>query len=262
MLQTLIDFYYKYWKKWGWFGDYPDWKTAEMNCIGYASDEIIEKVRLSVAQVRDGKAAFERDSVLFYEPETHTELMNWLHQIVKKDKLTSKPSLRLLDFGGSLGSTYFQHKQQLAAFDNLIWCVVEQEKFVKIGKREFQNNYLKFELSLQDAIAHYQPNAILLSSVLMYIEKPYNILEAVFKSGISHIMIDRTPFIPAEKDRITVQIVPSYIYTASYPCWVFSEEKFLNFIKRYAQVKKEFTALDKMNILGCQYKGFILENRF
>jgi putative methyltransferase (TIGR04325 family) len=266
MKQILIDLYYRYRKGWGWFGDFPNWALANSTCGGYNSTEIFEKVKASSILVRDGKAAFERDSVAFYEPETNEELIKWFENIVSRNEIEGcnpKTSgvIRVLDFGGALGSTYFQHREILKQFPNLIWCVVEQGDFVKIGQSEFENEVLKFEYSIREAVEKYQPNAVLVSGVLMYIEKPYDILADIFKSEIPHIMIDRTPFIPSEEDRLTVQIVPPKIYKASYPCWIFSEKKFLNFTEKHVRFVKEFPALDKINILNCQYKGMIFENK-
>ncbi len=259
MKQILIDLYYRYWKGWGWFGDFPNWAMANSTCGGYNSTEIFEKVKASSILVRDGKAAFERDSVAFYESEINEELINWLKNIALG--IGTEGAVKVLDFGGALGSTYFQHREILKHFPNLIWCVVEQGDFVKIGKTEFENEVLKFEYTIDEAIEKYQPNAVFISSVLMYIEKPYDVLMDIFKSGIPHIMIDRTPFIPSEADRLTVQIVPPKIYEASYPCWIFSEKKFLYFTEKYARFVKEFPALDKINIINCQYKGMIFENK-
>lgn len=256
MKQFLIDLYYKYKKGWGWFGDYPNWQAAEAVCGGYNSAEIFEKVKQSSLKVRDGEGAFERDSVVFYEPETHEELIKWLKNIADTEGV-----VRILDFGGALGSTYFQHRNILKQYKNLIWCVVEQGDFVKIGKSDFENEVLKFEYTIDEAVKKYQPNAVFISSVLMYVEKPFLILEDIFKTKIPHLMVDRTPFIPAEKDRLTVQIVLPKIYKASYPCWIFSEKKFLNFMQPFAVLKKQFPALDKINIQNCEYKGMIFKIR-
>ena len=114
MKQILIDFYYRYWKGWGWFGDFPNWAMANSTCGGYNSTEIFEKVKASSILVRDGKAAFERDSVPFYEPETNEELTNWLKNIVQGKE--AEGEVRVLDFGGALGSTYFQHREILNSF--------------------------------------------------------------------------------------------------------------------------------------------------
>ncbi len=64
---SLLVLYQKHWKKSGWFGDYPSWEAAEKDCDGYDSAAITARVVTATRQVRDGKAALERDSVLFFD---------------------------------------------------------------------------------------------------------------------------------------------------------------------------------------------------
>ena len=227
-IQFLYDLYFRYWKRWGWFGDYPNWQAAQAACIGYDSDEIIEKVRASALKVKNGEAAFERDSVLFFEEENDENLLKCLE---KATNSLQKPEntegvLRIIDFGGSLGSTYFQHQKALEKYPNLIWCVVEQSHYVEIGKREFETENLHFEFTLQAAFERFKPNFFLLNSVLQYIERPYDLLKEVENLKIPYILIQRTPMIEDTQDRITQQIAHPSVYKASYPSWVFGSDYF------------------------------------
>ena len=70
---------------------------------------------------------------------------------------------------------------------------------------------------------------ILLSSVLQYIEKPYELLEKIAKLNFKNIIFDITTINTELKDRITIQNVDSSIYEASYPSWFFNEKKLINF---------------------------------
>ena len=67
MLQFLFDVYFRYWKRWGWFGDYSTWQAAEAACIGYDSVEISEKVRNAAIEVKNGEAAFLTFSLISTE---------------------------------------------------------------------------------------------------------------------------------------------------------------------------------------------------
>ena len=130
----------------------------------------------------------------------------------------------MIDFGGSLGSTYFQHRKILNQYPNLTWYVVEQKHFVEMGKKEFEEERLFFEYTIKDACHRVQPNLLLLISVLQYIEKPNELLEEIRQTGVPHIMIQRTPMIDDVKDHITQQIAHPSVYKASYPSWVFGEQ--------------------------------------
>jgi putative methyltransferase (TIGR04325 family) len=257
-MQPLIDFYYRYKKGWGCFGNYPTWAAALQDCEGYDSAQIINKVRAAVLKVKNGKAKYERDSVLFYNEMKDENLLNFLKNASQNSKIT-EGDIRVLDFGGSLGSTYFQHKKEFEKYPNLIWCVVEQGHFVDIGRKDFEDEVLKFEYSVSEAIAHYKPNVLILASVLQYLEKPYEMLKMLFDTKIPYIYIDKTPFLPQNEDRIIKQIVHPKVYNGSYPTWLFSKKKFQNFILPYANIESSFTNTDRNNILNCRYEGYFLK---
>jgi hypothetical protein len=56
---------------------------------------------------------------------------------------------------------------------------------------------------------------------------------------ISYLIIDRTPFIEDEVDRLTIQKVHPRIYSASYPAWFFSRQKFMNFVRSRFEIVEE-----------------------
>ena len=102
-------------------------------------------------------------------------------------------------------------------------------------------------------------NTVLFSSVLPYLETPYNILEEVFSYKIKFIIIDRTGFTLNDKERITVQKVPNSIYKASYPCRFFAWRSFVKFFEDNGyELMYDFDALDKVNIPS-KYKGLVFK---
>jgi putative methyltransferase (TIGR04325 family) len=228
--QHLFDFYFKYWKKYGWFGDYKTWEAAQSDCEGYDTEGILQKVVDAARKVRDGKAAYERDSVLFFEKEENEFVVQSIKKASNFTLETQNPKLKtqntegvsVLDFGGSLGSTYFQNRSFMPQLEK--WCVVEQEHFVALGKKEFEDTVLSFELNIETAYPKINPQIVLLNSVLQYLDTPYEIIESIEKLPIDYLLIERTPVADLPKDKITKQIVPNYIYKASYPSWIFSEK--------------------------------------
>lgn len=89
-----------------WVGDYPDWESAEQAAGGYDDRAIFEKTRDAARAVRDGKALWERDSVLFREEEWNWPLLASLLGVAARDG----GRLHVLDFGGAFGSTCMQHR--------------------------------------------------------------------------------------------------------------------------------------------------------
>lgn len=244
-------------KKWGWYGDFPDWESAKKHTKGYDDGTILDKVKNSLLKVKNGQAVYERDSVLFDKIEYSWEVLAGLMWIAAKNK----GALNLIDFGGSLGSTYFQNKYFLDFLDSVSWNIVEQENFVEEGVNSFEDDRLKFYNSIEECIVNNSQtiNCILLSCVLPYIEHPFELLNTIFKYKIQYIIVDRTGFTLNGKTRITAQIVPAKIYDASYPCRFFNEEDFIDVFEKngYEQIVC-FPALDKINIPS-EYKGFIFK---
>jgi hypothetical protein len=88
-----------------------------------------------------------------------------------------------------------------------------------------------------------KPNVVLLSSVLQYLEEPYELLGSIIKHKFSYIIFDITPFHNGNNDIITIQQVPETIYSADYPCWIFSLNKFIQFLDDEYQQLIDFKSL-------------------
>lgn len=220
----------------GWFGNYPDWASAEKLCTGYNSENILETVKNAVVKVKNGDAVYERDSVLFDEIQYSQPLIDAFKKIAKENSQL----LDVVDFGGSLGSSFFQNRSFLSDIKQLRWSVVEQKHFVDSGKQYIEGEQLKFYYSIDDALIVQKPQVLFLSSVIQYFEKPYDLIEKCLTYDFDYIIIDRTAFIESENERITIQIVPEFIYKASYPAWFFNEEKFINAFAPYYKLINEF----------------------
>lgn len=186
--------------KYGFSGNYTNWKEAEAASIGYDSDVIVSKVKDSLLKVKKGEAAYERDSVLFDKVQYSWPLLAALLWIASQNG----NQLNLVDFGGSLGSTYFQNRKFLAHLNGLYWNIVEQEKFVECGKRHFEDEHLKFYYSIDSCFREQHPHTILFSAVIQYLEKPYDLLTEVIKKEFRYIIFDRTPFLDKEIGRAHV----------------------------------------------------------
>ncbi|MFA6463634.1 MAG: methyltransferase, TIGR04325 family [Candidatus Paceibacterota bacterium] len=244
--------------RYGYFGKYEDWKKVKEKTTGYDNKIILEKVKNSLLKVKNGEAIYERDSVIFDKKEYSWPLLASLLLIAGENE----NQLNLIDFGGSLGSTYFQNKVFFKHLKSLHWNIVEQPNFVSCGKKYFEDEFLHFYNDIDECLAKEKPSAILLSSVIEYIEKPYELLKKIIDSNFQYIILDRINFSEDNSEFITLQKVPPQIYTASYPCWFFSEQKFLNFFSGKYELLADFVALGgkiKQNNIKGYYKGFIFK---
>lgn len=247
------EIYKRYIDKYGWHGDYLSWNDAKKETTGYDAEVILNSCKESLLKVKNGKAIGERDSVLF-DSITYSNIVLAGIALAKKDN-----SLKIIDFGGSLGSSYFQNKKIIDEIKKVKWCVVEQKNFVNCGKKYFEDGKLTFEESISIAKKRINSDTILLSGVLQYIEHPYELMEEIIFNKFKFIIIDRTPFI-LEKDKITIQKVNPKIYPASYPCWFFNEEKMKNFFtKRGYILLMEDESLDKSYKIKSKFKGMIFK---
>lgn len=246
LIRKITGFFY------GWHGNYKSWTEAKKHSLGYDSDYILNKVKDALLKVKNGEAVSERDSVIFDKIEYSFPVLSAILWIA----IQNRGNLNIIDFGGSLGSSYFQNKKFLNSLSKVNWNIVEQNKFVECGQKYFQNEQLKFFETIDECIHSQQPYAILLSSVLPYIEKPYELLDSILKQNFRYIIFDRTPFVPSKEERLTIQKVHPAIYHGSYPCWFFNEEKFLEKFKERYELITDFYSSDRANIKSV-FKGFL-----
>ncbi len=239
-------------------GNYLDWNQALNHSTGYDAAVILERTRAALLKVSRGEAAYERDSVLFDKVEhAYPVLAGML-----RASLRENGRLSVLDFGGALGSSYFQCRGFLDPVSDLVWSVVEQSAHVECGLREFASEQLRFHLRVEESLQQSRPNVLLLSSVLQYLPSPYAILADLLKHRISTVIIDRTALLTRDQDRLTVQTVPDSIYRASYPAWFLSESKLKEvFVSCGYRNVAEFPALDRLSPDDepAYSKGFIFE---
>jgi len=238
--------------EYGLSGDYHSWDEAKAASTGYGSAAILEKTRAALLKVKKGEAVYERDSILFDEIQYTWPLLAGLMWAAAR----AGGRLNVLDVGGSLGSTYFQNRAFLARLPAVRWNVVEQPAHVREGRRSFEDASLKFYESIAECLAHTAPNVVLLSSVLQYLERPYDLLAEVLALSCDCVIIDRTPFHSGDSDRLCVQRIDPAIFDASYPMWTFSPGRFREALGGRAVVE-EFESFEN-GMFGLMWKGFIL----
>lgn len=215
-------------------GDFATWSDASKLCVGYAAEEILAKVLDATLKVKSGEAAFERDSVLFDEVQYSwpvTAALMWA-------AAQNEGRLHVLDFGGALGSGYFQNRAFLSGLQEVTWSIVEQPHYVNAGLEKVQDEVLKFFPSLECYLKNHRPTVILLSSVLQYLPDADQVCESLRRIDASVMVIDRTPFSDINVDHICIQYVPDSVYKASYPMRIFSFDKMVNKFKGWKLVER------------------------
>jgi putative methyltransferase (TIGR04325 family) len=151
-----------------------------------------------------------------------------------------------LDFGGSFGTSYYQHLDFLKHLDSLKWNIVEQKNYVKYGKENFETEALKFFETPEAATMHSTPNLLYLGCVLSYIEKPYEKLREFLSMKIPYILLERNQFTNGPT-KLTVQKTNKMTFPTSFPCWIFNKEEMLAMFSDY-EILREFNGSENENV--------------
>lgn len=235
IFNTLRWFSFKY----GWKGDFKSFDEAKAQCSGYDENHILNRIKETTGKVRDGNAVYERDGILYDEVQVNHTLLSILLLVAGRNgnKLT------LIDFGGSLGTSYYQCIKYLSHLVELSWCIIEQENYVEAGKKSFENDHVKFYYNIEECISDGKnPDILLISSALQYIKEPYQLLDHLQTFNVPYLMLDLVGYNDTEDDRITIQKVPPIFYgiEASYPCTFFGKNKLENQLRKNYELELDF----------------------
>lgn len=245
-------------KKYMYFVGYKTWEQAEEASNGYDADNIIEKVKYSSKLVFEGKAIFERDSKIFNNIEYSYPLLASLLFVASNCK-----SLRVIDFGGALGTTFQQNRKYLLKLKNCLeWRIVEQQKFVSIGNKEFTNKYLSFYNTIEEATKN-GVDVVIFCGSICYVPNAYHYLQAAIDTKAPYIIFDRTPITMKSLDTFVVQHVPSNIYKATLPLRIFSYNMLVEQFKSTHNLLEEWLCdLQLVNQKEHEkFMGFIFEKK-
>jgi putative methyltransferase (TIGR04325 family) len=237
-------------------GSFKNWKEAVKNSGTYNNDRIFKNSKKSFLKVINNKAKFERDSVIFSQEKLNEPLIKLMEKIRKKN---NKKKLVILDYGGSFGSTYFQNKKVLSNKFCYQWDIIEQKKIVNFANRSIKFDNLTFQTSLNNYLKKNRPNIVLFSSVIHYLETPFEIILKLINKKVDYFLILNTPFFQNET-KIKIQINPKNIYEANYPIRIFNENFFKYFFlrKKYKISKLHW---DNQVIDGINFKSFFIKKR-
>ena len=224
----------------GFYGDFKTWEeiddVVKKNGYGYDSRLILDRVSVAIKKIRSGEASFERDSMIFFEEDYNHQLLAALFYIYSHAGF-----LDVIDFGGALGSTYFQNRKLFDGL-NVKWTVVEQSEFVKHGKKEIPE--INFSYTINECFNETK-NCLLLSGCIQYLDNPYTYFDMFLSYNIPYIILDRTPFTKQE-DQLVLQRVSPEIYEATYPAWILSESKCISYIEKRYQKVFEWDSVDHL----------------
>lgn len=242
-------------------GPYTTWQEAIQNSGGYDEKSILDRTLQASLKVKQGLAAYERDGVIFNTIQVSPNQQKAFGHVLQ----ATQGHLHVIDFGGSLGTSYFLNRKVLKDVTDFKWAIVEQSHYVIAGNLYIAEPPLAFFNNLQEAARIMQPDMLLVSGSVQYIENARLLLEQMRDMNLPYLLFDRTFFIDKHHDCIAVQNVPESIYTGSYPCHLFNEAAFLSiFAGKYnivMQFDSDYDSPDHLHDNTIQVKGMLLARR-
>ena len=241
-------------------GPYPSWDSASIQSGGYQQESILNDVSDAALMVKNGLMPCERDGVLLSAIEYSWPVTAVLMLAAAKNNGV----LNVIDFGGALGSSYYQNIKFLSKLKSISWMIVEQEHYVEFGSKEISSDQLKFFGDIDSAVAENIPDLVLFSASLQYIQQPFDVLKKILLLKPQFIVFDRTSSLDIKTSIIAVQHVRD-VYKASYPFWIFSVDEIEDFLSEEYDLIESFKSNDfqgyMLNDLEFSFNGFIFSRK-
>ncbi|MET1056683.1 MAG: methyltransferase, TIGR04325 family [Pedobacter sp.] len=248
--------------RYGWKGSFKSFEEAEAKCEGYDQDHILNRIIETTLKVKNGEIPYERDGIPYDQVQMNFPLLKTLLYLAS----LNNNELTVIDFGGSLGTTYYQNINYLKHLKKLRWCIIEQPKFVAAGKKQFENEHVRFYHSIEECMKENDPQLLLICNVLQYLSKPYQLLEEIKQTKIPYLLLDFMHYNDKNEDRVTIQHVPPVFYgiPASYPCRFFSRIKIENILRENYDKQYDFISAQEkyyIQLKPFRYEGALWEMR-
>ncbi len=243
-------------------GPYKSWEDACVESTGYDDEEIITSSIRALKNVLNGVSRYERDGFNVDEIQTSWPLVTTiLHSAIKRGN-----KVHVLDFGGALGSLYFQLKEYLTDIEFLKWSVVEQPSYVKAGLENFVDKRLNFYTQISHCLSDREkPDIIILSGVLQYLDNMDKYLKGIIDLCSDYIIIERTGFVLDSHPLVLIQHIDTENYKASYPVWFFNERLFLDKFLDYYDVLAQYASSAENDLTyrnkQLYWKSFLLKRK-
>lgn len=234
-------------------GNCASWEEACARTEGYAAPKVLEHALQTTLAMRDDVHV------------TKAHLPYPLLAGLMRAAMMSRGRLRVLDFGGSLGSSYFQCRPWFHGLASLSWWVVEQPHYVDAGRAHFADDQLMFFPSIEAAAGRGNVDVVLCSGVLQYLSAPQDIMMQAIALKPQFIIIDRTPVIAGDADVMCIQKQGfPYPVRSSYPVRLFARDTLMTIAEKGYFLMSEFNTFeDPMGGIArrVDLKGFIFERK-
>ena len=234
-------------------GPLPSWQDAVARSEGWNSSAITEKTLSMASKVRDGIIEFEQDTLAREKIIYSDTILAFLVLTLARQK----NRLDVVDFGGSLGTNFFQNRKILRNLGGIpfSWNIVERPVLADLGCRNFSTAELRFFTDIEQAAqSRADPiDAFLFSGSFQYLPDPPAFLDRLIAMGANILAFDRLLTSPALHHQPYIQRPdPEVYYRASYPVWCFSLTAFIeNLTRKGFHLVEHFTPHPNATLNHC-----------
>jgi putative methyltransferase (TIGR04325 family) len=239
-------------------GEYKTFEEALISSEGYNSRSLLAKIVDANLGVLNGQAKYEKDGLLFDKIDFSYELNSFLLRVyVEKNKPIS-----ILDYGGSLGTTYRQFKEFADSQIISNWLIVEQQGLVEAAKKYISIHNLNFISNEDVNFDKLKTDVVIFSSSLEFLPDPDQALTSILKANPSYIIFDRTPVSESSETKICVLKAQKKI-GGSYPCWIFSSQFFFKKLHGFQMISRWDSAEGSFKFSGShgKYEGMAFKRK-
>ena len=205
----------------GYYAPLPNWAEAKRCCgDAYQASSVVERYRKQ-------RQSNQSQQIGAYTIRQLAALQHvWL-------ELGQPSQLRVLDFGGALGS-HFHAIEPYWHWCPLLWTVCETTAVATAGSAEFECDRPNgTSLRFTDQAAEVLKTGIdfvFASCSLQYLEHWLSMLE-LFRAS-PWLLLDRVPLVDHPTDLIDIQVVPASYTDTRYPGWKFAASSWLPRLKQ------------------------------
>jgi putative methyltransferase (TIGR04325 family) len=233
------------------FSHAKDWHSAKLRTSGYEGDATLESLATRIEPLKS--------------PETlpHDERLVEIVRAFRESALQIEGTtpIRVLDIGGSFGEHFF-HLKKLLPKHSFDWTVLETEGHCSIIP-EFLKSTLGLRFIYEPPMSNQHFDIALLSSVIQYIDAPYELLSMALGNSDS-VIVNRVPLSPYTEDRVAIQRPGLLNKKGSYPVHIFSETVFIRYLEQVAEIKRRWMVPQDSAVIRFKYienQGLLLKPR-
>ena len=259
-IKTIIIWYLGYFRSRNKFvGRFSTFQDAQKKSgVGYEDRDLLNKIIEVNLKVKNGLIVQERDGVALERFENSANLNFHILNFLQQNK---KDRVRIVDFGGGLGTTF----RQFVHFTKIrpSWAVIEQQALMDAGNEIFANEHLTFHAGPEGLKA----DILVLSAVIDVLKDPFELVHqliSVLSPGL--IILDRTLFCERKDHFYTIKKTARHITGGKrYPVAFFSEEKMKTYFENLGyEISDTWKTTDGQvvnKLTVGNYLGFALEKR-